>query len=49
VVDAIQHPTLPSLQNTDGDPIELTMMTYELDVAAEAFEGLRSLGCVIPP
>ncbi len=44
VIDAILHPALPSLHNTDGDPIELTTMTYELDVAAaEAFERLRPL------
>lgn len=44
VVEAILHPTLPTLQNTDGDPIELTTMTYQLAVtAAEALERLRPL------
>jgi hypothetical protein len=44
VIDAVLHPALPSLRNTDGDPLELTTMTYELDVtAAEAFERLRPL------
>jgi hypothetical protein len=44
IVDALLNPRLPSLQNTDGDPIELTTMTYELSVApAEAFERLRPL------
>lgn len=44
VVQAILHPALPSLQNTDGDPIELTTMTYALGLtAAEAFERLRPL------
>lgn len=44
VIQAVLHPALPSLRNTDGDPIELTTMTYELDVpAAEAFERLRPL------
>jgi hypothetical protein len=44
VVQAILHPPLPRLQNTDGDPIELTTMTYQLAVpAAEAFERLRPL------
>jgi hypothetical protein len=44
VVHAIVYPTLPTLQNTDGDPIELTTMTYQLGVtAAEAFERLRPL------
>jgi len=44
VVHAILYPTLPTLQNTDGEPIELTTMTYQLGVtAAEAFERLRPL------
>lgn len=44
VIEAIEHPSLSSLQNTDGDPIELTTMTYELGVtAADAFERLRPL------
>lgn len=44
VVDAIVNPKLPTLQNTDGDPIEMTTMTYDLGVtAAEAFERLRPL------
>ena len=44
VIDAIQHPRLPSLQNTDGDPIELTTMTYELGVTTtEAVERLRPI------
>ena len=44
VIDAILHPAPPSLQNTDGDPVELTTITYELGVsAAEAFERLRPL------
>ncbi|OFW42049.1 MAG: hypothetical protein A3J29_04835, partial [Acidobacteria bacterium RIFCSPLOWO2_12_FULL_67_14b] len=44
VVEGVQHPRLPSLQNTDGDPIELTMMTYELGVTtAEAVERLRPI------
>ena len=32
IVDAILNPKLPTLQNTDGDPIEMTTMTYELAV-----------------
>lgn len=44
VVEGVQHPRLPSLQNTDGDPIELTTMTYELSVTtAEAVERLRPI------
>ena len=29
LVDALLHPTLPVLRNTDGDPLELTTLTYE--------------------
>jgi len=44
IVDAIVNPRLPTLQNTDGDPIEMTTMTYDLSVtAAEAFDRLRPL------
>lgn len=44
IADAIVNPRLPTLQNTDGDPIELTTMTYDLGVrGAEAFERLRPL------
>jgi hypothetical protein len=44
IVDAIVNPRLPTLQNTDGDPLELTTMTYDLAVtAAEAFDRLRPL------
>jgi hypothetical protein len=44
IADAIQHPRLPLLQNTDGDPLELTTLTYELGVpAAEAIERLTPL------
>jgi hypothetical protein len=44
IVDAIVNPRLPTLQNTDGDPIEMTTMTYDLGVTpAEAFDRLRPL------
>jgi hypothetical protein len=44
IVDALLHPAPPILQNTDGDPLELTALTYELGVtAAEAVERLKPL------
>jgi hypothetical protein len=44
IIDAIVNPRLPTLQNTDGDPIEMTTITYDLSVAAaEAFDRLRPL------
>ena len=44
IVDRLLHPTPPVMQNTDGDPIELTTLTYELGVPlAEAVERLTPL------
>lgn len=44
IVDNLLHPTLPVMQNTDGDPVELTALTYELGVpVAEAVERLTPL------
>ena len=44
IVDAIVNPRLPTLLNTDGDPIEMTTMTYDLGVTpSESFDRLRPL------
>ena len=44
LVDRLLHPTPPVMQNTDGDAIELTTLTYELGVpVAEAVERLTPL------
>ena len=44
IVDALRHPEVPVMQNTDGDPLELTTLMYELGVpAAEAVERLTPL------
>jgi hypothetical protein len=44
IVDRLLHPTLPVMQNTDGDPIELTTLTYELGVpVAEAVARLTPM------
>ena len=44
IVDALMHPKIPVMQNTDGDPIELTTLTYELGVpVAEAVARLRPM------
>lgn len=44
IVDALLHPKIPVMQNTDGDPLELTTLTYELGVpAAVAVERLIPL------
>ena len=44
IVDALLHPALPVLQNTDGDLLELTTLTYKLGVTVtEAVERLTPL------
>ena len=44
IVDAVLHPPLSVLQNTDGDPLEFTTLTYELGITvAEAVEQLTPL------
>ncbi len=44
IVDGLLHPRMPELRNTDGDPIEMISLKYELDMsAAEAFERLKPL------
>jgi hypothetical protein len=44
IVDALLHPAPPVLQNTDGDPLELTTLTYEIGVTVnEAAERLMPL------
>ena len=47
IVDALLHPAPPQLSNTDGDPIEMTTMTYALTMpVAEALERLRPLATI---
>ena len=44
IVDRLLHPTLPVMQNTDGDLLELTTLTYKLGVpVAGAVERLTPL------
>ena len=44
IVAKILNPVLPELQNTDGDPIELTILTFSVDgTVAEVAERLASL------
>jgi hypothetical protein len=44
IVDALMHPKIPVMQNTDGDPLELTTLTYALGIpAAVAVERLTPL------
>lgn len=45
--EALLNPTPPQLQNTDGDPLEMTTLRFDLTVSvAEAFERLLPLATV---
>ena len=44
IEDTLYNPRLPELQNTDGDPIALTMLTYHLHCSpSAAFDRLKAL------
>jgi hypothetical protein len=48
IVAELLNPAPPQLSNTDGDPLELTTMTYELRIAAsEAVRKLTPLATVL--
>jgi hypothetical protein len=42
--ERLPKPRLPELRNTDGDPLELHTLIYDLDSPPDAFEALRDLG-----
>jgi hypothetical protein len=47
IADKLFNPTLPTLANTDGDPLELTTLTYALKAPVyEVVERLRPLSTV---
>jgi len=41
--DRLLNPSLPVLQNTDGDPLIFCRVTYEITSARAAFDALRHL------
>jgi hypothetical protein len=44
IANALAKPRLPQLQNTDGDPLEMTTLLYELTISpAEAVDRLKPL------
>ena len=43
VADRLLHPAAPVLQNTDGDPILLQTIRYEIESPEEAFRALKDL------
>lgn len=50
IVSAVNESSLPRLQNTDGDPLELIQLVYSLNCTpAEALEALRTLAIDLSP
>ncbi len=46
IYDAVMNPQMPSLHNTEGDPLVPHQLTYELLVSpGDAFDGLADLNC----
>jgi hypothetical protein len=43
ITDRLLNPSLPTLQNTDGEPIEMHTLTYDVPSAREAFDALKDL------
>lgn len=43
MIDAVLNPPLPELQNTDGDPLELQRLVFEVESAQAAFDALHHL------
>jgi hypothetical protein len=43
-LDRLLHPRLPELQNTDGDPLEMHTLVFDLDSPQDAFSALADLG-----
>jgi hypothetical protein len=43
VADRVLNPRLPRMQNTDGEPLELQRLLYDIDDPGEAFVALKDL------
>jgi hypothetical protein len=48
IADRLLNPSLPTLQNTDGEPIEMRTLGYEVPSAREAFDALKDLAAGEP-
>jgi len=49
IAERLLDPRLPELHNTDGDPLELHTLVFDLDAPEAAFEALRDLGVGLTP
>ncbi|OGA01964.1 MAG: hypothetical protein A3H35_04160 [Betaproteobacteria bacterium RIFCSPLOWO2_02_FULL_62_17] len=43
IADRTLNPKLPTLQNTDGEPLSLQRLSFDIDSAREAFDALKHL------
>jgi hypothetical protein len=43
IVERIRNPKLPKLQNTDGEPLSLQRLVFDIDSAQQAFDALKHL------
>jgi len=43
IMDNIRHPPLPTLHNTDGDPLEMHRLVFDIDSPQKVLDALKSL------
>jgi hypothetical protein len=43
IANALLYPQMPVMQNTDGDPLEMHTLAFELDTPAAAYDALKDL------
>lgn len=48
IAEALLHPALPQVANTDGDPLEFHTLVYDLDSPREAPDALKDLAVGLP-
>jgi hypothetical protein len=43
IMDKVLHPQVPKLHNTDGEPLEMHRLAFDIDSPQKAFDALKSL------
>jgi Protein of unknown function (DUF2384) len=43
IMDKVLHPQLPKLHNTDGEPLEMHRLVYDIDAPEKVLDALKSL------
>jgi len=46
IMDKVLHPQFPKLHNTDGEPLEMHRLVFDIDSPERAFDALKSLDSV---